>query len=104
MNREEFLLNVKETFQKTESGFGNLTNREAKIISIASNIFAEQIKNNGALGGVSESTSLNAPEKIYLNIGFNKDMLDIKDIDFEDLIGVTWSKDKLSDNDIMYSR
>jgi len=57
-----------------------------------------------SLPDVSESTSPNAPEKIYLNIGFDKDVLDIKDIDFKELIEITWSKDKLSNNDILYSR
>ena len=48
----------------------------------------------------------NAPNKIYLNVGFDKEVLDLEndDIDFNELVGVNWSTKRLSDNDIEYSR
>ena len=46
----------------------------------------------------------NIPEKIYLNLGFDKDKL-IEDIDFEELWQsgeITWCRDKINDTDIEY--
>ena len=45
----------------------------------------------------------NIPKKIYLNLGFDKDEIDIKDIDdFEGLVGVSWSDTRINDQDIEY--
>ena len=46
----------------------------------------------------------NIPEKIYLNLGFDKDKL-IEDIDFEELWQsgeITWCRDKINGTDIEY--
>ena len=44
----------------------------------------------------------NIPGKIYLNLGFNPLWKNFADVDFNELAGVTWSKDKTSDGDIEY--
>ena len=45
MNREEFQKTVSERFQNTESGFGNMTQRERILLQIASNEYEKQVKN-----------------------------------------------------------
>lgn len=51
--------------------------------------------------GKSEAMK-NIPGKIYLNLGFNPLWKNFADVDFNELAGVTWSKDKTSDGDIEY--
>ena len=45
---------------------------------------------------------MNEPKVIYLNIGFDKDEIDIKDEDFEKLIGISWSDTRINDQDLRY--
>lgn len=45
---------------------------------------------------------MNKPKTIYLNVGFDKNVLDIDDVGFNELIEVSWSEKRLSDNDIEY--
>ncbi len=45
---------------------------------------------------------MNEPKIIYLNIGFDKDESDLKDEDFEKLIGVSWSDSRINDQDLRY--
>ena len=45
---------------------------------------------------------MNEPKVIYLNVGFDKDEVDIKDEDFEKLIGISWSDCKINDQDLRY--
>lgn len=42
----------------------------------------------------------NAPEKIYLQIGADCD----HNVDFNELVGVTWNKDRINKNDVEYMR
>ena len=45
---------------------------------------------------------MNEPKVIYLNVGFDKDEADLKDEDFEKLIGVSWSDSRINDQDLRY--
>lgn len=45
MTREEFQKAVSERFQKTDSGFGNMTQRELILLQIASNVYDGVVKN-----------------------------------------------------------
>lgn len=44
MNREEFQKELSIRFQNTESGFGNMTQRELILLQIASNIYESEVK------------------------------------------------------------
>lgn len=43
INREQFQKAVTNRFSNTDSGFGNMTQRELILLQIASNIYHEQI-------------------------------------------------------------
>lgn len=45
MNREEFQQEITKRFKNTDSGFGNMTQRELILLQVASNIYHEQINN-----------------------------------------------------------
>ncbi len=45
MTREEFQNTVSERFQNTDSGFGNMTQRERILLQIAANEYEKQVKN-----------------------------------------------------------
>ena len=45
MTREEFQKTVSERFENTDSGFGNMTQRERILLQIASNVYAGVVKN-----------------------------------------------------------
>lgn len=45
MTREEFQKTVSERFQNTDSGFGNMTQRELILLQIASNVYDGVVKN-----------------------------------------------------------
>lgn len=45
MTREEFQKTVSDRFQNTDSGFGNMTQRERILLQIASNEYEKQVKN-----------------------------------------------------------
>jgi len=51
----------------------------------------------------TKKVPINTPKSIFLNIGFNKSVLDETQFDFNDLKEVTWSKERISDNDIEYT-
>lgn len=44
MNREEFQKELSNRFQNTESGFGNMTQRELILLQIASNMYESEVK------------------------------------------------------------
>ena len=44
------------------------------------------------------------PKNIYLNVGFNKSEADLQDVDFSTLSDLSWSEERMSDNDIKYSQ
>ena len=44
----------------------------------------------------------NIPNIIYLNLGEDEDICDVKD--FKTLVGVTWSEEKINSGDIQYIR
>jgi hypothetical protein len=44
MNREEFQKELSSRFQNTESGFGNMTQRELILLQIASNLYESEVK------------------------------------------------------------
>ena len=46
MNREEFQQEITNRFKNTDSGFGNMTQRELILLQIASNIYHAQINLN----------------------------------------------------------
>lgn len=56
MNREEFQKELSRRFQNTESGFGNMTQRELILLQIASNMYENEVKKFrlGAVVGRSE--------------------------------------------------
>jgi hypothetical protein len=57
------------------------------------------------LDNVSVSSFVkNAPSKIYLNLGFNKDDIELADIDFSELSNLSWCDERINDADIEYSR
>ena len=45
MTREEFQQTISKRFSNTESGFGNMTQRERILLQIASNEYEKQVKN-----------------------------------------------------------
>ena len=45
----------------------------------------------------------NTPKRIFLNIGFDKNVLDETQFNFNDLKEVSWSTERISDNDIEYT-
>ena len=56
MTREEFQKQVSDRFQNTDSGFGNMTQRELILLQIASNLYESEVKKNrlGDIVGRSE--------------------------------------------------
>lgn len=67
MNREDFQKTVSERFQNTDSGFGNMTQRELILLQIASNVYDEVVKN------CSTPDVVNQSEQLLLNQTSNKE-------------------------------
>ena len=93
-------MGVIEIIYEIMAGQGLSFTQAVKVFELAET----QRKSNHHNASNSVCTPANAPEKIFLNVGFDKDILDEKHFDFNDLAEVTWSTERLSENDIEYSR
>jgi len=62
MTREEFQQTVSERFQNTDSGFGNMTQRELILLQIASNVYENQVKKCSIPYVVGQSEQLSCPK------------------------------------------
>ena len=94
MNREEFQRMVSDRFQNTDSGFGNMTQRELILLQIASSEYEKQVKNGSIPDVVGRFLNMRVSEtKIKLR---HKDQDKVVICQFinqatTDLIGGIWT-------------
>lgn len=79
MTREEFQKTVSDRFQNTDSGFGNMTQRERILLQVASNVYDEVVK-NCSIPDVARQTEL---IKAFLKWRLNKPHSDYQTQDYD---------------------